>query len=94
MSSNRIEPFSMTNDGQNPDGISVSVERDGDKGVYDQLRALVADKNGNPMADVLIGLGVNNEIYVRVASNDADDRERVIMIYPLRESDEAVEFEV
>lgn len=85
-----IPRFEMCHSGQNPEGYKVEAMRDGDPGIYNELRVGVFDKTGACVADVLVGLTDGGEPRV-LLSTDGDADTQKIAVYPLREAAEASE---
>lgn len=84
-----IPRFELRNDSSNPEGYTVNAQRDGDAGIYDELRVGVFDRDGSCVADVLVGLSGDGEPRVLLSTDGDADRQKVA-VFPLRSFDEAV----
>lgn len=86
-----IPRFELLHSGQNQAGYRVEAMRDGDPGIYNELRVGVFDKDGGCVADVLVGLTEGGEPRVMLTAGGDGENEHAFAVYPLRDADEALE---
>jgi hypothetical protein len=70
-------------EGENRRGIRFEADRDGDPGIYDELR-VGAFEGDRCIADVLIGLSPDHEVRLLLSGNGEGESDHVLAVYPER----------
>ena len=70
--------------GKNPKDLWLTAESSGDPGIYHEMRISAENREGECIADIMVGLDEHGELRVLITANGDGDGDHAIAVFPER----------